>query len=99
MKKTILLLASIAATVCALANPVDRQTAAKAAAGFWQNTLHRHATAQMIDLCDSWHYSQLYLFTTPQGGFILMAANDVARPVLAYSTSSSLTPAQLRDTL
>lgn len=95
MKKTILLLASIAATVCALANPVDRQTAAKAAAGFWQNTLHRHATAQMIDLCDSWHYSQLYLFTTRQGGFILMAANDVARPVLAYSTSSSLNLAQL----
>lgn len=93
LKRSLTILTAMAFAMAVLATPVDRQTAARAAMSFWKNTLHQQGIAQLKDLSDDLSYGHLYLFAIDKGGFILMSADDVARPVLAYSTSGTFNPA------
>ena len=93
----------MAIAMAALAKPVDRQLAARVANSFWSHTLGLKGNVQMVDCSADWPYSHLLLFTADGGGFVLMPTDDVARPVLAYSTTGTIDlqnlPAPLRPIL
>lgn len=85
----------MAIAMAALAKPVDRQLAARVANSFWSHTLGLKGNVQMVDRSADWPYSHLLLFTADGGGFVLMPTDDVARPVLAYSTTGTFDPQNL----
>lgn len=78
---------ALVATVAAVAAPVDAKKAAAVARSFWSATLGTKGS-QQLELTP-WQYEGVYLFTQPQGGWIMVAADDCARPVLAYSTTGT----------
>lgn len=89
MKKAILLLSLGCLLGWASAAHVDTATAKSIAATFWDQSglSFRNSVA-----ADEWHnvaptlgLSQLYVFRAPRGGFVIVAADDCARPILAYS--------------
>ena len=88
MKNRVTFILLLAATVVASAKPVDLQRATRVAQGFWTAAgAKQHATLHPVE----WQYNSLYLFTSPQGGWLVLSADDCARPVLAYSLSGHLT--------
>ena len=90
MKKIITTIVALALAVVASATPVDARKAATVAQAFWASTL-QSKNASGLEL-QQWQYDAVYLFTHPAGGWMLVAADDCARPVLAYSTSGSFNP-------
>ncbi len=93
MKRSFLVIVAVALAISAQAKPVDRQTATRAAVSFWEYTLGLNGGALLSDRSDDkWPYDHLLLFMMADGGFVLMSDNDVARPVLAYSASSTFDP-------
>ena len=93
MKKTITLLtlATLLAPCC-LAGPVTPQRAATVADAFWRSAAPAKADATLTDRSADWAYNGIYLFTNPAGGFVLVAADDQARPILGYSPTGTLDP-------
>ena len=93
MKKTILsLLAALPFLTC-LAAPVDADRAAAVARTFWQVQMHGKSDARLVQ--QEWQYDNVYLFTADCGGWLLVAADDCARPVLAWSLAGSVDPQQM----
>ena len=74
---------------------VDTATACRVANRFWSAALQGRGELSAAD----WKYDGIRLFTSPQGGFVLVAATDCVRPVLGYSPDGHLdgasTPAPL----
>lgn len=94
MKKAGILMLVCMAFAVAEAKPVSQADAWQAARSFWTGTLGmRDATAlQPV----SWTYdAAVHLFAADGQGWVMVAADDVARPILAYSTGSALDPSQL----
>ena len=90
MKKTLLVFAMMLFGLSAMAKPVDQATAARVATNFWN--AHREAgvaalTAPMKQV--SLPFDGMYLFTAPEGGFVLVAADDCVTPILGYSFYNS----------
>ena len=73
--------------VSASASPVSQQEAARAARAFWSATLHAR-NADLLEM-QSWPYENVHLLTVAEGGWIMVAADDRARPVLAYSATGT----------
>lgn len=69
------------------ANPVGRNDAMLVAKKFWQSSLDLQWQG-MEDVSSQVGISQLYVFSNPQGGFVIVSAYDCALPILGYSTSS-----------
>ncbi|MBQ9470376.1 MAG: C10 family peptidase [Bacteroidales bacterium] len=86
MKKAFLSLLLVAAALRAISAEVPEHVAQQAAANYlaaklgtkdaMPQCLHRHTHRGEV---------QLYLFARPDGGFVLMAADDAVEPVLGYS--------------
>ena len=74
----------------ALASPVNPQEATRAARAFWSATLQAR-NADSLEL-RQWPYENVYLFALPNCGWVMVAAEDCARPVLAFSASGSFDP-------
>ena len=97
MKKTPLLI------FCALllcgslhAKPVDANHARQAAARF----LRQAGSAKpltLVDITSQMPYTEFYTFTIEGGGFVLVAADDVATPILGYSLTNSFDPKGMPD--
>lgn len=85
----------------AIAAPVDADKATVVARTFWSQTLKCKDAADLER--QPWQYDAVYLFTAPQGGWVMVAADDCARPVLAYSSSGRFDieqmPAAMRNML
>lgn len=81
--------------MAAMAKPVSSADAKRAATHFWQSALHAKGTLQQTP----WTYDEAYLFTGSGGGFVILAADDCARPVIAYSVDGSIDPEFLPDQL
>ena len=100
---SLLLLGALLAggTVCA--GPVSPERAARVAGNFWHNALGMKRGGELVDRTAEWEFGSIYLFTHPQGGFVMVAADDGARPILGYSPSGTIDPqalpAGLRDWL
>ena len=87
MRKTVVLMLAMAVAGVAGAAPVDSRRAAEVANRFWNATLGMKSTVQQVE----WSYGDVaYLYAAAGGGWVMVAADDVARPILAYSTSSRL---------
>lgn len=86
MKKTILSLVAMLTLGSLMAAPVSPSDALKAASRFWNN--HRPSDIKP-DPVLSWlpvdDIHSLYVFTAQEGGFVIVAADDCVRPILAYS--------------
>lgn len=79
----------------ASALPVTSGRAMSVAQHFWAEMTGSKGDPQFVDRSDEWAYSGIYLFTCPKGGFVMVAADDVARPILGYSPTSTIDPAAL----
>ena len=85
--KRLLLAAILLLTCTAWATPVKPEKAALAAQHFWQmNALGEWQG--MADISAEVGINELYVFAKPQGGFVILSADDCARPVLGYSPTS-----------
>lgn len=93
MKKSFTIIAAMVCAIAAFAKPVDSRQAAQVATRFFQQLLATKGPVSLTDCSSQWTYNNLMLFTRPQGGFVIVAADDVAHPVLAYSTTGTLNPA------
>lgn len=93
MKKTILTLMVACLGCTAMAAPVGADRAAAVARVFWQVQMHGKSDATLVQ--QSWQYDNVYLFTADCGGWLLVAADDCARPVLAWSLDGSVNPQQM----
>ncbi|MBQ8702790.1 MAG: C10 family peptidase [Bacteroidales bacterium] len=96
MRKSIITLAACLLALCAAAAPVGKGTAERAARSFLANTLQLKGDVALLPL--EWDYSNMYLFGFGQG-FIIVPADDVARPVLAYSLNGQFDPSRISPTL
>ena len=86
MIKTLLLITICLFTGFAVAKPVSQSAATRVANQFWQSVLHGQGQLRPTP----WQYSEIYLFVGDQGGFVMVSADDCARPVIAYSLHGSL---------
>ena len=75
----------------AMAMPVTHEAAARVARSFWQGKGE-------LTLAE-WSYSHVYLFVGEYGGFVMVAADDCARPIIAYSATAPIDPTALPDPL
>ena len=94
MRRGCALVAMYLVLAVANAKPVSQDEAYQAAYGFWSFTLGRKDPVPLQHI--TWNYDDAaYLFVSSDGGWVIVAADDVARPILAYSTSSNLDPQNL----
>lgn len=89
MKKIVLSIVFMAFGLMAWAKPVDSGTARQVAFNFWN--LHRDMnvaalTQPMTQLACP--FDGMYIFAAPEGGFVIVAADDRVEPILGYSFSS-----------
>jgi hypothetical protein len=91
MKKTLLFITLCLVTGFAVAKPVSQTAATHVANQFWQSVLHGQGQLHPMP----WQYSEIYLFVGDQGGFVMVSADDCARPVIAYSLHGSLSQGTL----
>ena len=91
----ILLVALTALVGRASALPVTTDKALSVAQTFWAEMTGSKSNAPFADRSAEWDYDGIYLFTQPQGGFVMVAADDAVRPILGYSTTSTIDPAHL----
>ena len=91
MKKYLLVILLSLFSMGAVAKPVSPTTASRVANHFWQLVLHAKGQLHPV----SWQYSEIYLFVGEQGGFVMVSADDCARPVIAYSITGGLLHGQL----
>ncbi len=91
MKRTLILMSMCLLVMVAAARPVTQKEAGCVANRFWQSVLHGEG---QVYPCP-WQYSQVYLFVGEHHGFIMVSADDCARPVIAYSLHGRLSPDSL----
>ena len=91
MNKTLLLISLCLVASFAVANPVSQTAATRVANQFWQSVLRGQGQLHPMP----WQYSEIYLFVGDQGGFVMVSADDCARPVIAYSHHGSLSQGTL----
>ncbi|MBQ8704095.1 MAG: C10 family peptidase [Bacteroidales bacterium] len=83
-----------------MAGPVEPERAATVAQNFWASVTPPTKYASVLtDRSHEWAYHGIYLFTNVDGGFVLVAANDEAMPILGYSPNGRLDPDHLPPAL
>ena len=105
MKRSLFIFCLFVATFGSLtAGPVDQQRAAKVGAKFLSTTVLRERNANIQLECvsvafDSQHRSNdYYVFNVIGGeGFVIVAADDRVKPILAYSTDGYFNPNDVAD--
>lgn len=93
MRKSILIMAATLLAGAAMAAPVGVEKAAVVARNFWTATLHGKADVQMQYA--QWNYDAVHLFFASHGGWVMVAADDAARPILAYSMDNTFDPQRI----
>ena len=96
MKKIVLLLLAVVGVQWTMVSaPVTPQQASTAARTFWTVALQGKDASLLADRTAEWSYDGVYLFIHPAGGFVLVAADDAARPILGYSLTAPMDPQRL----
>ena len=79
----------------ALCHPVSPTKAQHFAETFWQQSgcaaRSGISANTLVDITAQTGFSHLYIFSNA-GGFVILSGDDCAKPILAYSTSSSFNP-------
>ena len=94
MKRITLCLVALAVSFGSIASPVTRDVSRRAAVNFWNS--HHPADVKPVDagqlqLMPVAELPMLHIWSVDQTGFVIMAASDLATPVLAYSFNSDAT--------
>lgn len=84
MKKLFIISLLFLSAVSAVANPVDVNTAKKAANAFIQSKLDTKVELQLVNYADRSHFNNFYVFGT-DNSFVIIAADDCVQPILGYS--------------
>lgn len=89
MKKRLLLLIAGVFLLAgsAFARPVDANKA-RTVAETYLRAMGMKNTAGLVNVTAQTPFTEFYIFAAEEGGFILVSADDCARPVLGYSTTS-----------
>ena len=97
MRKYYLTLCLLAAIGSLIAGPVDQQKTQKIGAKFLSTTSisQRNADIQLnlVSIADHREATDYYVFNVSNGeGFVIVAADDRVKPILAYSTTGCFSP-------
>ena len=90
--KVLLLAAAVLMLGTAVAAPVNPKRAATIAQTFFSSQTSAKSGNRLADVPTQWQYDGIYLFEGVNGGFVLVAADDAARPILGYSATGTLDP-------
>ena len=94
-KSIVVLLFALASLFEVAAKPVDVNTARRVASGFMSAKCHRTVT-DMKEVATP--FSSFYVFNAPKG-FVLVAADDCASPILAYSLTATFRAEEMPSNL
>ena len=87
----------------AVASPVSPARAARVAKSFFGMLNGTKGEVRLAEGNVAWQYEGMYLFVGEKGGFVLVAADDAARPILGYSSTGRMdidnVPPQLQEWL
>ena len=81
-----MLFAMLIAAVVAMASPVSQQVA-RQVAQTWMQAQGMKNVAALQDITAQTPFSEFYVFAAPEGGFVLVSADDCVQPILGYSVS------------
>ena len=87
MKRTFFALLLTLFCVSISAKPVDVATARRVA-DTYMAAMGMRNTAALVDVTSQTPFTEFYVFTAEEGGFVLVSADDCVVPVLGYSTTS-----------
>lgn len=76
----------------AFAGPVSPEKAATVARNFWSSVVVSKSSDDLSRCTENWQYDGMFLFVHPQGGWVLVAADDAAKPILGYSAYGVMDP-------
>ena len=91
MRKLFVSICLCLATLLAQAAPVSQSDANRAANHFWRTVLHGDGVLQPCP----WQYGHVYLFVGEKGGYVMVSADNCARPIIAYSLHNTIDPDDL----
>ena len=103
MKKLVLALCILVVSFNSLmANPVDQQKAQKVGTKFLSTTVlsEKNADIQLhlVSVAANRNAADYYVFNVSNGeGFVIVAADDRVKPILAYSTTGRFNPNKVAD--
>ena len=100
MRKTVLFVlgALLSLSVC-VAREIPREKAAAIAAGFFRSASPSAAGLQASSLRLVKETPSMYVFEKDGGGYVVTSADDVAAPVLGYSTDSAFPGENMPDNM
>ena len=102
MKRLFLFVLLLSVAFSMKARTVDSDVALQVAQNFWFQTTHQPNTP-MIEVSKLAGLSEVYVFTVSPKGFVIVAADDLSRPILGFSANSVFDPdnipIQLREWL
>ena len=95
MRKITLLSILLALTMVLFAKHVPMETAKSVAKTFWEQNVLKgdiyKAGNVFNDISGQTEFTNLYIFNT-NGGFVIVSADDAAKPILGYSQQGSFDP-------
>jgi len=96
--KTFILVIAMAVGFRSFADPVTPERAATVARTFFGSLGAAKSAADLVRV-DKWYYVGSYLFVSPTGGWVIVASDDDVKPILGYSPSGTIDPANLPPAL
>ena len=95
MKRYIFIAILIALSMNVTAKHVDLGTAKSVAATFWEKNVLKGNSPKLgiefRDITEQTEFSNIYILNT-NGGFVIVSADDMAKPILGYSSQGSFDP-------
>lgn len=94
MKRTLLSFVFALTAIVIMAAPVSQETTLRLASFFF----HEHGGTSSLTLSEAPQYPHLHIYSASDGkGFVIMSADDVVLPVLAYSTNNPISLTNMPD--
>ena len=99
MKKILLFLSAVMLCFSAFAKSVDYATAYQVAVNFWNMNSDKECP-ELVDIAGVLNLTEMYVFaTTGNDGFVIVSKDDIATPVLGYSTQNGFFAAEMPENL
>ena len=98
IKKVFLSIAVMLTWVGIYANPVDSGRALEVAKTFWQKQVGVVETPRFLECGAELGLDGVYIFNLADGnGFVIVSGDDIAKPILGFSTETGFSASQLPD--
>ncbi|MCQ2297072.1 MAG: C10 family peptidase [Bacteroidales bacterium] len=79
-----------ATTLAAWANPVEKETARQVAENFWRMNGLGEKKSPAAEVGSRLGVKEMYVFAWEEGGYVIVAGDDCALPILGYSPASMM---------